>query len=327
MGRAYGAPRLRAKDVQVLGRGSAPGPVALATPPGAAHEWRLVRVTGTIVDVKRSGDRWRAELELGGARMPIVGQAGARIPVTAVAEGRRVAIVGIARRPTSTATDRRFAVLPRSSADIATLSGPARGGPAAGPASAPGAIGAQAQAAPPVPIVDLAALGEHVGQSVRVGGLVVELLADGFRLDDGTSVGTVVLSGEALDALPMLEPGDALDAVGTVVERDDIVVEVSDPASLHRVGDATLTSVTSLAGSRPSAWQATTAAQPGDADASSSAIPVLAGLVILVALLAIATAVVLGRRRGLHRPLPPRLAARLAALRGPRSGAAPNGPA
>ena len=67
-----------------------------------------------------------------------------------------------------------------------------------------------------VPDVDLVTLADHVGQTVRVGGLVAELAPDGFRLDDGTAIGRVVLTGEAADYLPLIDPGDALNATGRV---------------------------------------------------------------------------------------------------------------
>ena len=42
---------------------------------------------------------------------------------------------------------------------------------------------------------DLVELEAFVGQRVRVGGLVVDLRADGFTLDDGTAIGRVILRG------------------------------------------------------------------------------------------------------------------------------------
>jgi hypothetical protein len=95
--------------------------------------------------------------------------------------------------------------------------------------------------------VDLGALAEHPGELVRVGGLVVAATAGGFRLDDGTAVGTVTLAGDAAAYLGLLEPGDAVNAVGRVVRApaaggraDDSVpwtVLVTDPGGLLRVGD------------------------------------------------------------------------------------------
>ncbi|TMF36232.1 MAG: hypothetical protein E6I26_08510, partial [Chloroflexi bacterium] len=67
VGRAYGAPRIKASQIARLGRGSV-GVLELRTAPMASHEWRLVRVRGDVVDVHRSGDRWQAELLVSGRR-------------------------------------------------------------------------------------------------------------------------------------------------------------------------------------------------------------------------------------------------------------------
>ncbi len=126
VGLAYGAPRLRAATIEQTGSAALPNPVSLTRAPGQAHEWQLVRVSGSIVDVARLGDKWRAELLMNGVRVAIVGQAGSGIPSTALIEGRRATIVGIVRRPYPSATDRRFAVVPRTGADVSV--GPAQPG-------------------------------------------------------------------------------------------------------------------------------------------------------------------------------------------------------
>ena len=55
IGRAYDAPRLRGENVTVLAVGARPLPVALTAAPTAAHEWRLVVVSGTVADVHKLG--------------------------------------------------------------------------------------------------------------------------------------------------------------------------------------------------------------------------------------------------------------------------------
>src|SRR5207245_8983031 len=132
-------------------------------------------------------------------------------PGTALVEGRTATIVGIVRRPYPSATDRRFAILPRGPADV-ILGGSSEGDPS-GPgngAGGPGAGGGAGRSGPGAgstglaPLdLDLAELGGHVGALVRVGGLVAEMASDGFRVDDGTAVGRVVLRGPALDQLPL----------------------------------------------------------------------------------------------------------------------------
>jgi hypothetical protein len=243
VGQAYGAPRLRADDVRVLGTAK---PVVrdLRKVPSASDEWRLVRVSGAIIDVHRLGDRWLAELDLGGTRVPVSGLAGSGIASTAVVEGRRATVTGIVRRPYPTATDRRFAVVPRGPSDVvlgaaletatgASLGATGAPGPSNGvgdPAGAAGAAGAID--------VDLVRLDEHLGRIVRVGGLVADLEADGVRLDDGTATARLVLAGEAADLVALLQPGDALNATGTVEGRgEEVVVVVADPANLVLVGD------------------------------------------------------------------------------------------
>jgi len=242
-------------------------PIDLRVPPGSAHEWRLVRLAGDIVDVRKLGDRWRAELLVGGQRILVTGLAGARIPSTALVEGRNATIVGIVRRPYPSANDRRFAVVPRSRADIvlgASVSGPSV--PSAGTTGTTGAAGSSGGAdtsggggagnsdpgsgrdttgsttAAPLDI-DLAEIGDHVGVVVRVGGLVGSLRSDGFELDDGTAIGRVVLSGSVLNQMQLIETGDALNAIGVVRDGPDPsgasghVVAVTDPSGIVRVGD------------------------------------------------------------------------------------------
>ncbi len=222
MGRAYDAPRIKAERIDVVAVGGRPLALDLQRAPTAAHEWRLVRVSGTVAEVKKLGDRWRAELTVGADRVVVSGLAGARIPATALVEGRTATVIGIVRRPYPGATDRRWSIAPRSPADVAIASGGGAGAPRDGSEQSGGqgaatttsvASGASAASTPNVDLIDLAA---HVGQIVRVGGLVTELVPDGFLLDDGTAIGRVVLAGDAAEYLPLLEPGDALNATGRV---------------------------------------------------------------------------------------------------------------
>ena len=203
IGVAYGAPRLRVERFTVSGSGSVPAPLVLHGMPGAAHEWRLVTVSGRVSSVNKLGDRWRAEVAVGKDRVVVVGQPGAGIPSTTMVEGRTATVTGIARRPAPTASDHRFAVTPRFPADLRVT-----GQPVAGPngamtgggtttPSASSAGGATATAVPAAPDADLDDLGRFVGRLVRVGGLVVDLRPDGFTLDDGTAIGRIVLRGAA----------------------------------------------------------------------------------------------------------------------------------
>ena len=202
VGLAYGAPRLRAGSVERLGSARVPAPLRIRGPLGAAHTWRLVAVSGRVEDVRKLGDRWRAEVVVGAARLVVVGQPGARIPVEGIVDGRSIEVVGIVRPAYPSAADRRPTILPRSRGDIHVGSAPTDGGSTSGtptggaaatggqggsPAAAgAGTVGATANGET-VPDADLADLGSIVGRTVRVGGLVVDIRPDGFVLDDGTA--------------------------------------------------------------------------------------------------------------------------------------------
>jgi hypothetical protein len=320
MGRAYGAARLRVSSLELLGT-AVRTPLALSSGPGPAHEWRLVRISGRIVDVRRLGARWTAELEIGGSRVPIAGLAGSGIPSTALIEGRRATITGIVRRPHPSASDRRFAIAPRSAADLAVA--PPDGG------GATRAIdGAAAAASPGDAVVgavdaDLGNLEVHLGQLVRVGGLVVELLPDGFVLDDGTAQGRVLLRGPAGELAPLIETGDALNALGRPERLDgDIVLAVERDDAIQLVGDLGEPIDPRLAAALPEA-----ATPEPDATASVTAAGVMNGLEpapgILglgsLGLVLLASAAVTGLRRHRARQLvQARVMARLATFVGQR---------
>jgi hypothetical protein len=326
IGRAYDAPRIKADRIVVIAGGARPLAIDLQRAPTAAHEWRLVRVSGSVLDVKKLGDRWRAELSVGGDKVAISGLAGAQIPATALVEGRRATIVGIVRRPYPGATDRRWAIAPRDRADVVlgsagsgtggsgtnagADSGATAGSPAA-PGTSAGADG-RASATPDVDVVDLAG---HVGQVVRIGGLVTELKADGFLLDDGTAVGQVTLSGAAAEYLPLLEVGDALNATGRVEQSGgEYRVVVDDPAGLVRVGDPTLDQAVAGTATPLASAAADDAAAAGRLAGGllGPATPEAAGLLGVVLISIASVAVTVLRRQRARRLLATRVAARLA---------------
>ncbi len=250
VGEAWGAPRLRADETRVQGSRQ-PAVHGLRSAPTAAVEWRLVRVAGTIVEVHRSGDRWTAELQIHGGRVPIGGLAGSGIASTDLAVGRTATIIGIVKRPYPTATDRRFAVVPRRRADVVL----GKAVPTAGASSSPGAgaaAGADGTGGSPAPggamatggaveapatDIDLRDLGAHAGERVRVGGLVAAIEADGIRLDDGTAEALIILGGDAAGLAGSLQVGDALNATGTPEVRDEPVLVVDDASGIELVGD------------------------------------------------------------------------------------------
>ena len=204
-----------------------PAPLTLRGAPGLAQEWRLVTVTGRIDDVRKLGDRWRAEMLVAANRVVVVGQPGSGIAVTALVEGRMATVIGIVRRPYPTASDQRYAITPRTPADlrIVGLRAPSAG---RGTASAAHSAGSRASVwGPP--------------SSRRLGPFDADLIdsrgirradgacrwpdprsrPDGLLLDDGTTVGLVVLRGAALEMAPLLEPEDAINATGHVEQLAD----------------------------------------------------------------------------------------------------------
>jgi hypothetical protein len=268
--RAYGAPRLRATATSAATAIPAIRPLALGAAPSAAHEWRLVTLSGTVTDVRRLGDRWRAEISVGSARVPIAGLPGSGIAATALVEGHHATLIGIVKRASPGAADRRLAVVPRSAADIELGSAASR--PAAPPSAAAGRAAEEPAGASTgigatsVLDIDIATLGDHVGAVVRVGGLVVSLQPDGATLDDGTATGRIVLRGPAADFLPLLEEGDAINATGTVERHgEEIAVAVTDGAGIASVGDPTSADPSGIREPSPAAGlpQATVAASAG----------------------------------------------------------------
>jgi hypothetical protein len=319
IGRAYDAPRVRAERITVVATGGRPQPLDLDAAPTAANEWRLVRISGTITEVHKLGDRWRAELATGGGPIVLNGLAGARIPATALVAGRRATVVGIVRRPYPGATDRRWSVVPRGMADL-TISGGSGAGATRGDGPASGSVVGADGSAPAIPDVDLARLADHVGQTVRVGGLVANLEPDGFTLDDGTAEGRVALAGAAAEYLSLLEPGDAINATGRVVEDGDgFRVVVDDPAGLARIGDPSGATITATPRPELDVIDPTASEPPGSRLAGGFlGIAEFGGLGfaggLLIALASVAVTVL--RRQRARRLVASRVAARLARVTG-----------
>jgi hypothetical protein len=191
--------------------------------------------------------------------------------------------------------------------------------------SAPGSSAASSTLAGAID-VDLATLADHPGALVRVGGLVVEPTSDGFTLDDGTAMGTIVLRGDARDYLPLLEAGDALNAIGHVESdgKDGWVVAVDDPAGLIRVGDlGEATPLAPASGSNPETSQTATA-EPSRPPVTARLAgfetpfgvgePGAAGIASLALIAAASVAASYVRRARERRRLAARIAARLAAF-------------
>ncbi len=329
VGTAYGAPRLRATSLDRRGSGAIPAPLRVSGPVTAAHAWRLVAITGRVDDVRKLGDRWRAEIVLGAQHFVVVGQPGARIPSTALSEGRAAEVIGIVRPPYPSATDRRPSVLPRSGADVrqgpapaATPSAGARGenGSATGTAGGGGSAAPSEESAVPADLIDLEGL---VGTDVRVGGLVVELRPDGFTLDDGTAIGRVVLAGQAADSTDLIEPGDAINVTGVVAIQSDglAAVVVDDPAAIvlgSTLGDVEPSPTPGSPVASAGAGDTSGLRTAGLGDAAMGIPGAGAGLAGALSIGLLSVVVTVLRRRQARRLLASRVAARLAAVGGPR---------
>jgi hypothetical protein len=328
-GHAWDSPRVLATTVEAIGSGAI-SPSLRRVPPGARDEWQLVRVAGTILKVERLGDRWRAELALGGSeatRVPIIGQAGAGIPSTAIVVGRSATIVGIVKRPYPTATDRRYAVMPRSRSDVAI--GPSESGAATGTGGATtdrGGTGSSPSSGNPAsavavvtPDTDLATLSEHVGEVVRVGGLVHVVTLEGFELDDGTAIAPVVLRDGFTALLAHVRAGEAVAATGHVERLDGrLAVVVDDAGALVRVGE--LGQAMPFIGPAPTPPPAATL--PIEADAAwLGPDPGSAGLAAALLVGAMSALVTVLRRRSLNQRLRAVVLTRLTGLRGRVGGA------
>jgi hypothetical protein len=182
---------------------------------------------------------------------------------------------------------------------------------------------------PGVPDVDLDALGAHVGLTVRVGGLVTELAPDGFLLDDGTATGRVALAGDSVEYLPLIEPGDALNATGRVERAgDEVRLVVEDAGGLVLVGDLTAAE----APTTPDAASAEPLSAPQAPSRLAGGLlgpmePGTAGIAGVVTLSALSLAVTVLRRRRARRLLAARVGARLAGIAGPSGPASTSAPA
>jgi hypothetical protein len=336
VGRAYGAPRITATTVTWLGQAVQPAPVRITAAPGANLEWRLVVVSGRLDSIHRLGLRWRAELIVGGSRIPIVGLTGAGIGVARLFPSRRVTIVGIVRRAYPTAIDQRYAIEPRSFADVTF--GPADTAPTkaggggtvgrspSGTVAGPGvASSSAAPAALTQPTVDLRDLGSLAGRLVQVSGIVTKVDGSTISLDDGTATGRLVLTGDAAPFLDLVEVGDPLEVTGRVsADGAGPVLLVTDPNGVRQAGDpggdpgpAFGSPPPSVAAGGPASGLETAGArqiepglaEEGSSGSDSSGLAVLLealAMALLGAILALAIVVPLVRRRARQpRPVGP----------------------
>lgn len=255
VGTWFGTVQLEADDKpRVKGRGRVRA-TPLRRAPTEADEWRLVSVRIGVSDVERSGETWRAEVALaGGGRLPIVGLAGSGLEPDLLEPGREAWVTGIVRRAYPTASDQRFAVAPRSRADIRLgrlvvedaadeVLGP-DGGDSAGDSPA---LGVDDDGAVMATLGTLSQLNDRL---VRVGGRLERVSERLLTLDDGTASGSVRLT-DGMDAIePVLRVGEVLNVTGRVRRRGrtahEVVVESA--ADVRRAVSVSRPSTTRVSG-------------------------------------------------------------------------------
>lgn len=324
-GLAWGAHRIRATHLSRLNGGAGIQPLIIHRAPAERDEWLLVRLSGTIDKVNRIGERWRAEVRLAdGTAVLVQGQSGAGIPSAAIVAGRRITVTGIVRRPYPTASDRRFAILPRGRGDVAVSGGGAAGGSDAqgpddhapgGSVASGGTTAGTAATEAVTPDTDLATLGEVVGQRVKVGGLIVRVSDDGFDLDDGTALARILLRGDMAAMLSQLREREAVAASGVVELVDGVpVVVVGADGSLVRVGALGQALPIASEGPRESAG-AGTGPRAADSATGFGGVATPTSFLALIVLTAVSILATVVRRRLSQRRLRLAVVARLAALR------------
>jgi hypothetical protein len=148
----------------------------------------------------------------------------------------------------------------------------------------------------------------------------MDLTAGGFMLDDGTAVGSIVVTGEALEQLALVEPDDIVNVVGIVTRRaTDWIVIASAPDAIGRAGDP----IATIEDGPSDPETSDPAAPPSLVDLAGFDLPGtgpagLAGLGTLVALSVISLIVTFAIRRQRARlALAGRISRRLAAVAGP----------
>lgn len=278
VGAYYGAPQLDADSQPVvLGQGPA-SPLLIRRVPSANDEWSLVRVTVRITNVSKNGDSWRTEASLeSGGSMPVVGLANSGIPSSALVEGRQATITGIVKRAYPTASDQRFALVPRTTADIVIGAAPGPSPTAAqaspGRTGTTGSTGNLASDTPPAgrsPSLDgdsplpggsapasgdaavdggeavpttIEALPNLIGQRVRIGGRVTTADGSLASISDGTGETSVRFVSEVDAAAVALVPDELVNVIGWDAEQDVggtevVVTTAADVSRAPAFGDS-----------------------------------------------------------------------------------------
>jgi hypothetical protein len=311
VGRWQSGPTVLASQVSLLGEMQAIAPRTLTGSLTGSLEWRLVRACGRVQRFVRAGIRWRVDMLVGGHEISVLGEPAASVVVDKSSVGRLAVVSGIVRR--STSDNSSFQLLPRTALDFRL--GPAPNAPGAAVAmgsaggSGAGANGADASLGPADGTVAIGSLSSYLGRRVTVSGLVTGTTRVAATIDDGT--GEVRFGGPAIvDALAMLEAGDAIEVTGTVQQDGQGLIVEADPESMIDVPGAHDASA-GVDGGLPAAAAAarttnSTTSRPPTASlrrtSSSGLLPdglTIAVLLLVVGVLA-AAAVAFARRAGGH---------------------------
>jgi hypothetical protein len=330
VGTYYGAPQLAATEAPaVLGAGRLEAMRVTGAPLPAAAEWRLVTVSGTVESSQRSGDSWRAEITIGGGSVPIVGLARSGIASNALVKGRGATVTGLVRRAYPTASDQRFAVVPRGPGDVSL--GAAAGVNGSPDPSDPSATGGSFDPAaslapgathPPVTApndfgaalaVALSELAGHMGERVRVGGRIERVLGERLMISDGTATASIVIGPAARPLLSSLRAGMLVNVIGTVIRHESggLAVLVEDPADLVVGAVSAVAAPSARPSSSPDLTEAPSPATEGEGGAptGSDALPLIVGLLAVLGAVTGSATAFFARRAGT------RDAARMAAVR------------
>ena len=328
MGTYYGAPQVSADEATRVGDGAGNALTVSSAPIGAALEWRLVSISGTVLSVHRDGDAWRAELEMRGGSIPIAGLARAGIDSTALVEGRTATVTGIVKRAYPTATDQRFSVVPRAAADIRLGSASETPAGSDDPQATAGPDGSSASsdpvsspASPNASTGVATAIGDVAGSEgtiVVIGGRVTEINGSKLTVDDGSGTAIIELAGAAASRAAEFRVGDLINVTG-LAARDDsgqLLVVVSEPADVSRLtgaGDAATGQSSAAAGERNEATGLASGLDPDAAQPSSAATGLVALSLIALSLGLLAVVVLVSPRH--RRRLVERVSQRVSALK------------
>jgi hypothetical protein len=311
VGTYYGAPQLTATVATRLGDANIQAVSVRAAPLAAALEWRLVTVSGQVESVHRDGDTWRAELLMTGGGIPIAGLSRSGIESTALLEGRTATIVGIVKRAYPTASDQRFAVVPRTTADIRLAQAGSDAQQASNHAVIGGesswsnsSLGAAISGASPIATDVLAAsavlladLAAYEGVEVSVGGVVINVDGIAVTIDDGTETALVRLPSIAAGSGMAIQAGDLLNVRGLVLRNanGELEIVVADMSAVEWLDRSSITSasgpVRATASRAPglAPINAGPSSPQGGIDARVFAVAVIAGAAAVITMVGLAS--------------------------------------